>query len=96
MGLTITLSAALMLGAGVFILCRYAGLKICARRGVRHIRVLPRVVQPRAGHREHHGQPVPAALAKHHRNDAEKGAETVNVRSDVSRATSAGHEKGRL
>jgi hypothetical protein len=26
--LTVTLSAALMLGAGVFILCRYAGLKL--------------------------------------------------------------------
>ena len=28
MGLTVTISAALMLGAGVFILCRYAGLRI--------------------------------------------------------------------
>ena len=28
MALTVTLSAAVMLGAGVFILCRYAGLKI--------------------------------------------------------------------
>jgi hypothetical protein len=26
--LTVTISAALMLGAGVFILCRYAGLRI--------------------------------------------------------------------
>jgi len=28
MGLTVTLSAALLLGATVFILCRYAGLRI--------------------------------------------------------------------
>ena len=28
MALTITISAALMLGAGVFVLCRYAGMRI--------------------------------------------------------------------
>lgn len=28
MGLTVTISAALMLGTGVFVLCRYAGLRI--------------------------------------------------------------------
>jgi hypothetical protein len=28
MGLTVTLSAALLMGAGVYILCRYAGLRI--------------------------------------------------------------------
>jgi len=33
-----------------------------ARRGVRHIRFLPRVIQPCAGYRERHDQPVPAAL----------------------------------
>jgi hypothetical protein len=35
-----------------------------ARRGVRHVRFLPRVIQSRAGYREGHGQPVPAALSK--------------------------------
>ena len=44
------------------------GTEDIARRGVRHIRFLSRVLQSRAGHREHHGQPVPAALAKQHRN----------------------------
>ena len=34
-----------------------------ARRGVHHIRFLSRVIQPRAGYREHHDEPVPAALA---------------------------------
>ena len=34
-----------------------------ARRGVHHVRFLPRVIQPRAGYRERHDQPVPAALA---------------------------------
>jgi hypothetical protein len=64
-----------------------------ARRGVRHIRFLPRVIQPRAGYREHHDQPVPAAL----NNNPERQQEmqgTANTRSDVSRAKRAGHEKG--
>ena len=34
-----------------------------ARRGVHHVRFLPRVIQPRAGYRERHDQPVPAALS---------------------------------
>ena len=63
MALTVTISAALLMGAGVFLLCRYAGTADMARRGVRHIRFLPRVIQPRAGYRERHDQPVPAALA---------------------------------
>ena len=64
-----------------------------ARRGVRHIRFLPRVIQPRAGYRERHDQPVPAALATR-RKDSKKCRESVNARSDVSRAKRAGHEKG--
>ena len=41
------------------------GIADMARRGVHHIRFLPRVIQPRARHREHHDQPVPAALTEH-------------------------------
>jgi hypothetical protein len=64
-----------------------------ARRGVRHIWFLPRVIQPRAGYRKHHDQPVPTALAEH-RKTARRCRESVNARCDVSRAKSAGHEKG--
>ena len=36
-----------------------------ARRGLHDFRVLSRLIQPRAGYREDHHKPVPAALAKY-------------------------------
>jgi hypothetical protein len=59
------------------------------------IRLLPGVVQPRAGYRQCHGKPVPAAVDRH-RGMTMKESREMNERSDVSRADRAGHEKGRL
>jgi hypothetical protein len=59
-------------GRGSIPLVPVRGIEDIARRGVCHIRFLSRVLQPRAGHREHHGKPVPAALANRHRNRPEK------------------------
>ena len=97
MTLTVTISAALMTGRGSIPLVPVCGTEDIARRGVRNFRILPRLIQPRAGHREHHGKPVPAALASSAGTAAERKQEPVNARSDVSRAHErAGHEKGRL
>ena len=49
-------------GRGSSHLVPVRGLADMARRGVRHVRFLPGVIQPRAGYRERHDQPVPAAL----------------------------------
>ena len=81
-------------GNGSVYLVPVCGTADIARRGVRHIRFLSRVIQPRAGHREHHDQPVPAALSRRCRGGQQEMQKTVNARSDVSRAKRAGHEKG--
>jgi hypothetical protein len=56
-----------------------------ARRGVHHIRFLPRIIQPRAGYHERHDQPVPAALSDTERT-AQQCRESATEFSDVSRA----------
>ena len=90
MRLTITLSAALALGVTVFILCRYAGLKILHATVMRHIRFLSRLVQPRAGHREHHTKPVPTALAKRRRKGSRrKEADSEHKQQRVPRTRDA-------
>jgi hypothetical protein len=73
------------------------GTENTARRVVHDIRILSRVIQPRAGYRENHGQPVPIDLAEQARRGSRKQGKQVNARCDVSRAGEyAGHEKGRL
>jgi hypothetical protein len=49
-------------GRGRICLVPVRGIADIARRGVHRIRFLPRVIQPRAGHRDHLDQPVPSAL----------------------------------
>ena len=94
--MTVTFSAALLMGAAVYRLVPVRGTADIARRGVRHIRVLPRIIQPSAGYREHHDKPVPAALAEQCRKSERNAGISERTRRRVPRICEcAGHEKGR-
>ena len=64
-----------------------------ARRGVRHIRFLPRVIQPRAGYLERHDQPVPAALATTRKDNGEMQGISERTQRRVPRTARGTRER---
>src|SRR5712691_3126570 len=73
-------------GCGRVSLVPVCGIADIARRGVHHIRFLSRVIQPRAGYRDHHAEPVPPALTGQPQEEKQEMQGSANARDDVSRA----------